>query len=267
MEFIKTEKIGDGALMIKLHQPSKLNAMNIQMMDELCEAITEAEKSGEYQAVVLTGEGRGFCSGHDMGGDDSVLPPSDDMSESVRLKLRIDRATKPVEMMYRSKLVFVAAVNGVAYGGGLGLLMGADILLASRSAKFNATGVVHGITGCEFANSWMLPRMVGRNWANKMLYTGCVVNAETALDIGLVTDIYEDDELLAAATEMARKVAGFSAYGMALTKRTMNDSIGSGSFEQALESENRALVLTEMTVNLDEAHSAYSEKRPANFRE
>ncbi len=267
MEFIKTETIGDGALMIKLNQPNKLNAMNIQMMDELCEAIGNAEKSGDYQVVVLTGEGRGFCSGHDMGGDDSVLPPSDDMSESVRLKLRIDRATKPVEMMYNSSLVFVVAVNGVAYGGGLGLLMGADIIIASRSAKFNATGIVHGITGCEFGNSWMLPRMIGRNWANKMLYTGCVVNAETALDIGLVTDVFDDEKLLQAAIDMANKVAGFSAYGTALTKRTMNDSLGGGGFAQALESENRALVLTEMTVNLDEAHSAYSEKRPAKFRE
>jgi len=267
MEFIKTETIGDGALMIKLNQPNKLNAMNIQMMDELCEAIASAEESGNYQAVVLTGEGRGFCSGHDMGGDDSVLPPSDSMSESVRLKKRIDRATKPVEMMYRSSLVFIAAVNGVAYGGGLGLLMGADLLIASRSAKFNATGIVHGITGCEFGNSWMLPRMVGRNWANKMLYSGCVVNADTALDIGLVTDVFDDEQLLPAAIEMAKKVAGFSAYGTALTKRTMNDNIGSGDFRQALESENRALVLTELTVNLDEAHSAYSEKRAAKFRE
>ena len=267
MEFIKAEMIADKVLMIKLNQPNKLNAMNIQMMDELCEIIEKAEKSGDYQVVLLTGEGRGFCSGHDMGGDDSVLPPNDSMSESVRLKLRIDRATKPVDMMYSSNLVFIVAVNGVAYGGGLGLLMGADLVIASRSAKFNATGIVHGITGCEFGNSWMLPRMIGRNWANKMLYTGCVVNAETALDIGLVTDVFDDDDLIEASIEMAKRIAGFSAYGTALTKRTLNDSLGDGDFAKALESENRALVLTEMTVNLDEAHNAYSESRAPNFKE
>lgn len=267
MEYIKTTVIGDKSLMIKLHQPNKLNAMNIQMMDELCEAIADAEKNGNYQCVVLTGEGRGFCSGHDMGGDDSVLPPTDEMSESVRLKRRIDRATKPVQMMVASNMVFIVAVNGVAYGGGLGLLMGGDILIASESAKFNATGVAHGITGCEFGNSWMLPRMVGRNWANKILYTACVVDAQTALQIGLVTDLYEDKALLPAAIKMANEVASFSAYGMALTKRTMNDNLGSSDFGQALEYENRALVLTEMTSNLDEAHSAYSQKIAPSFKE
>lgn len=267
MEFIKTESIGSGVLLIKLNQPEKLNAMNIQMMDELCQVIVDADQRGEYQCAVLTGEGRGFCSGHDMGGDDSVLPASEDMSESLRLKLRIDRATRPVELMHNSDMVFIVAINGVAYGGGLGLLMAADILIASHSAKFNATGIAHGITGCEFGNSWMLPRMVGRNWANKMLYTGCVVDAATALSIGLVTDLFDAEELLPAAIAMAKKVAGFSAYGTALTKRTMKDNLGSGNFGQALEYENRALVLTEMTVNLDEAHSAYSEKRAPDFRE
>jgi enoyl-CoA hydratase len=155
----------------------------------------------------------------------------------------------------------IAAVNGAAYGGGMCLALGADLRIAGRSAEFNATGLVNGLTSAELGASWLLPRLIGASHANDLMLTGRVVGADEALRLGLVSRVIEDERLLDEALAMATSMSRFSLYGLQMTKRAMWAGLEIPSLDTAIEFEDRNQLMLGYTDNLPEAIRARNEGR------
>jgi enoyl-CoA hydratase len=260
MSTVRIEKANDDIAIVTLDRPDVLNAMSVELCDDLLAALDAVGKDNACRVIVLTGAGRGFCSGLDLD-DHGVLPNIQGltiprlgphaMRHYSRLTPALRRVPQPV----------IAAVNGAAYGGGMCLALGADIRIASRSAEFNATGLVNGLTSTELGASWLLPRLIGASHANDLMLTGRVIGAEEALRLGLVSRVIADEQLLDEALAMATSMSRFSLYGLQMTKRAMWAGLEIPSLDTAIEFEDRNQLMLGYTDNLPEAIRARNEGR------
>jgi enoyl-CoA hydratase len=161
----------------------------------------------------------------------------------------------------------IAAVNGDAYGGGLCLTLAAELRFAAQGARFNATGIVNGLTSTEMGASWLLPRLVGAAHSNDLLLTGRVIDAAEALRMGLVSRVLPDAAVLDAALEVAEQMARYSAYGLAMTKSTIWANLEVASLAASQELEDRNQLMLGFTENLPEAMRAFAEGREPVYRD
>jgi enoyl-CoA hydratase len=264
MSTVRIEKPNDDIAIVTLDRPEVLNAMSVELCDDLLAALDAVGKDNTCRVIVLTGAGRGFCSGLDLD-DHGVLPNIQGltiprlgphaMRHYSRLTPALRRVPQPV----------IAAVNGAAYGGGMCLALGADLRIAGRSAEFNATGLVNGLTSAELGASWLLPRLIGASHANDLMLTGRVVGADEALRLGLVSRVIEDEQLLDEALAMASSMSRFSLYGLQMTKRAMWAGLEIPSLDTAIEFEDRNQLMLGYTDNLPEAIRARNEGRAPVF--
>jgi enoyl-CoA hydratase len=246
---------------VTLNRPDRLNALSIDLAVALDATLAEVGAENDTWVVVLTGAGRGFCSGLDLK-DYGVLPGVDGLSAG-RIAQRSMRAySRLVLTLRRLPQPVIAAVNGPAYGGGMCLALAADLRLAARSAVFNATGIVNGLTSTEMAAGWLLPRLIGASRANDLLLTGRAVDAEEAAAIGLVSRVVDDGAALPTALEAATDMCRFSPYGLSMTKNVLWASLEVGSLETAIELEDRNQLMLGFTENLPEAIRAFDAGRP-----
>ena len=257
---VTVEKHGEFIRIVKLNRPQKLNAMNSALMSAISETMEKLRHDNKCRAVILTGEGRGFCSGLDL--DDSGIVPNIDNLTVPRIAMRaIEHFADVVPAMRRVRVPVIAAINGPAYGGGMCLTLGADIRICNESAVFNATGINNGLTSTELGASWLLPRLIGFSRSNEIMLTGRNVHAEEAERIGLVSKVLPDDQLMEEALRIAERIAKLSPHGVAMTKETLWASLEIPGLEAALDLENRNQILLGMTTNLEEAIKARKEKR------
>jgi enoyl-CoA hydratase len=210
--------------------------------------------------VILTGEGRGFCSGLDLE-DPGVIPGIDEMALSRVGMLAMSHFSKVVPALRAMPQPVIAAINGCAYGGGLCLSLGADLRFCAESAVFNATGIVNGLTSTELGASYLLPRTIGLSRSNDMLLTGRKVNAREAERMGLVSRVYPDDEILDRAVEAAEAMCEFSAFGLQMTKSVCWANVEATSLTAAIDLEDRNQLILGNTENLVECITARKEKR------
>ena len=245
---------------VTLNRPDRLNALSIDLALALDEALAAVGDENDTWVVVLTGAGRGFCSGLDLK-DFGILPGIDGLSVG-RIAQRSMRAySKLVLTLRRIPQPVIAAVNGPAYGGGMCLTLAADLRIAARSAVFNATGIVNGLTSTEMAAGWLLPRLIGASRANDLLLTGREVDAHEAAAIGLVSRVVPDGTTLDEALAAARGMCRFSPYGLSMTKNALWASLEIGSLETAIELEDRNQLMLGFTENLQEAIRAFDAGR------
>jgi enoyl-CoA hydratase len=245
---------------VTLNRPDRLNALSIDLAVALDATLAEVGAENDTWVVVLTGAGRGFCSGLDLK-DYGVLPGVDGLTVG-RIAQRSMRAySRLVLTLRRLPQPVIAAVNGPAYGGGMCLALAADLRLAARSAVFNATGIVNGLTSTEMAAGWLLPRLIGASRANDLLLTGRAVDAEEAAAIGLVSRVVDDGAALPTALEAASDMCRFSPYGLSMTKNVLWASLEVGSLETAIELEDRNQLMLGFTENLAEAIRAFDAGR------
>jgi enoyl-CoA hydratase len=245
---------------VTLNRPDRLNALSIDLAVALDATLAQVGAENDTWVVVLTGAGRGFCSGLDLK-DYGVLPGVDGLSVG-RIAQRSMRAySRLVLTLRRLPQPVIAAVNGPAYGGGMCLALAADLRLAARSAVFNATGIVNGLTSTEMAAGWLLPRLIGASRANDLLLTGRAVDAEEAAAIGLVSRVVDDGAALPTALEAATDMCRFSPYGLSMTKNVLWASLEVGSLETAIELEDRNQLMLGFTENLAEAIRAFDAGR------
>ena len=249
---------------VALNRPERLNAMSIELVLELAEVLTAVAADNECRVVVLTGSGRAFSSGLDLK-DHGVLPGIDGLPMG-RIAQRSMAAYSRLTPLLRSlPQPVIAAVNGDAYGGGMCLSLAADLRFAADAARFNATGIVNGLTSTEMGASWLLPRLVGAAHSNDLLLTGRVVGADEALRMGLVSRVVPTADLMALAIETATTMAGYSAYGLTMTKSTLWANLEIASLAAAGELEDRNQLMLGFTANLPEAMRAFAEGRPPAY--
>ena len=246
---------------LTLNRPERLNALTWELMRELHARLDEIRADQSIRLLILTGAGRGFCSGLDimrgdpLGGDDSILTVLERQELVANLAIKIRKLPIPV----------IAAVNGPATGAGFALALASDIRICGPDAKFSAAFVRIGISACDVGVSYMLPRIVGHGAASEIMLTGNLVDAEQAMRIGLATRIAEGDlveEALAFGSDITRN----SPFGVRMTKEVLALSVDAPSMEAAVEMENRTQVIATRTEDMVEAVNAFKEKREADFR-
>jgi enoyl-CoA hydratase/carnithine racemase len=253
---ITVERPRAGAVVVTLDRPQTLNALTDTAFDELA-AVTDAVAADDTARVlVLTGRGRGFCSGLDLGLADALprMSPAEMLSNQ-------ERWARAVTSLCRLPKPVIAAVNGVAAGAGLALALAADVRLAAPEARFNAAFVRIGLSAGDVGVSWLLPRIVGLGHAAEIMFTGRLIDAPEAERIGLVNRIARGD-VLDAALDIADEMTANSPFGLRLSKQVLMTNVDAPSLDAALELENRNQTLATRTDDMAEALAAFREKRP-----
>jgi enoyl-CoA hydratase len=249
---------------VRLNRPERLNAMSIDLVIELYDALEAVAAENDTWVVVLTGSGRAFCSGLDLK-DYGVVPNINGLQVGRIAQRSMRYYSRLVPQLRRIPQPVVAAVNGPAYGGGMCLSLACDMRVASESAVFNATGIVNGLTSTELGASWLLPRLIGASHSNDLLLTGRRVDAAEALRLGLVSRVVADDALLDEALSIAAAMCEFSPYGLAMTKDILWVNLETTSLESAIEIEDRNQLMLGFTENLPEAIRAFDAGRRPQY--
>ena len=245
MTVLVREAPSDGVVLLRLNRPERLNALNDVLVDALQRTFAALAAERNVRVVVLTGTGRGFCSGIDMRGFGPGVPDAADPAID-RLRFQEMMASLPQAIRALPQPV-IAAVNGPAVGGGLALCLAADVRICGASASFANGAILLGLSGAEMGMSYHLPRVVGLSVAADWMLTGRTVSATEADRRGLVSEIVESDRLTDRAVELAALIADLAPLGVQLTKRALQVNTDAASLSSALELENRNQVISHAT--------------------
>jgi enoyl-CoA hydratase/carnithine racemase len=251
----------DRVLTVTMNRPERLNAFTLQMMHDWLALLDEIDADDEVRAVVVTGAGKGFCAGADLGTGGGTFDASgvekisDHRDGGGRVTLRIFECTKPL----------IAAVNGAAVGVGATMTLPMDVRIASDAARFGFVFARRGIVP-EAASSWFLPRVVGISQAMEWVATGRVFGAEEALAGRLVSRVVPAAQLLDAAHALAREIAdNTSAVSVALARQMLWRMLGADHPMAAHEIDSRAIYSMGRSPDAYEGVQSFLEKRPPRF--
>jgi enoyl-CoA hydratase/carnithine racemase len=244
-ETLSVQRAHDGVVVLRLNRPERLNAINDVMVDELTHTLASLGADASVNAVVISGAGRGFCSGIDMRDFGPRLPEATDPAID-RLRFQETMAALPQAIRDVPQPV-IAAVNGPCVGAGLALCLAADIRICSTAATFGNGAILLGLSGAEMGMSYFLPRIVGTSVAADWMLTARTVSADEADRRGLVSELTEPEELADRALEIATRIAELTPLGVQLTKRALQVNADAAGLGPALELENRNQVLSHAT--------------------
>ena len=244
---------------IRIGRPEKLGAFTWPMIDLWAEALASAQRDDAVRAVVLTGTGRGFCAGVDLEVLEAV--GRDPIDHKRMLTHRVHKVVRAVHDLDKP---LICAVNGPAIGAGMDMALMCDIRLAAESARFREgyilIGLVPGAGGAYF-----LPRLTGTSRALELLWTGDFISAQEALEMGIVTHVYPDDELLDQALALANRIAGNSPVAVSMIKRAVYQSLAT-DLRTSLDLVSSHLAVIQSTEDYAEAVSASRERRKPAFK-
>ncbi|MEO6794734.1 MAG: enoyl-CoA hydratase [Mycobacterium sp.] len=264
-EYVIVERPRPQVARITLNRPERMNSMAFDVMVPLREVLAQVSNDNSVRVVVLTGAGRGFCSGADHKSAGS-MPHVAGLTRPTFGLRSMELLDDIILALRRLHQPVIAAVNGAAIGGGLCLALAADIRVAASDAYFRAAGINNGLTASELGLSYLLPRAIGASRAFDIMLTGRDVDAAEAERIGLVSRVVDGDVLLDSCYELAERIAGFSRPGTELTKRTLWSGLDAGSLEGHMQAEGLGqLYVRLLTSNFEEAVAARAEKRPPAF--
>jgi len=264
MDVVVRSEPAPGIAQLTLNRPDKLNAMTGELVQSLHDHLDAIAVDPAARVVILTGEGRGFCAGLDLGGYGTA--PHTEHLGRTQAGFAVQKHIATLMPKLRSlPQPVIAAVNGPAAGGGFALVLGSDIRLAARSAKFNAAFIRIGLSACDIGTSWVLPRLVGAARAQELMLTGRVFDADEAYRIGLVVDLLDDDALLDAAITKAHEVMRNAPFGVALTKEGMWGALEIPAMQNAIDLENRQQIMASATADHREAMMAFLERRAPDY--
>jgi enoyl-CoA hydratase/carnithine racemase len=249
-----------GVVIMRLDRPEKLNALNETMFAELREAATTIADDTTIRAVVITGSGRGFCTGFDL----EDAPGLRDLTPTEMLRFQ-ERAASAVLAIHQLPQPVIAALNGPAVGGGLSLALACDIRIASASAKLCAIFVRGGFSAGDLGCSWFLPRIVGLGAAVELVTTARAIDAQEALQIGLVNHVVEPDALLETALQTAGQIAANSPTAVRSSLRAVYAAVDAPSLRAHVELENRGQAMLSRGDDVAEALAAAAERRAPAF--
>jgi enoyl-CoA hydratase/carnithine racemase len=254
-------EVAEGVLTITLDRPERLNAFTEGMGAELIEAFERADRDDEVRVVIVTGAGRGFCAGMDLGEGGSTFDYGERPGGEIprdgggRVVLRIFESTKPV----------IAAINGPAVGVGITMTLPMDIRLAAEGARIGFVFTRRGIVP-EACSSWFLPRIVGIGQAMEWVASGRVFTAQEALAGGLVRSVHPEGELLGVARELAREIVeNTAAVSVALARRLLWSGLGATHPMEAHRADSRAMFARGRSADAREGIASFLEKRPPQF--
>ena len=253
----------DGIATVTLANPATLNAAALDMVEELIEAFRGLAEDASVRAIILTGEGRGFCSGANLSDPRTLAGVLAGGGEAPDLGVALESHYRPfIELLRNSPVPVVAAVNGACAGIGMAFALACDLVVAGEGARFILAFRRIGLVP-DGGLTWLLPRIVGKTRALEMMLLGEDVPARTALEWGLVNRVAPDETLLAAAGEIAGKLAT-GPKSLGLMRPLMWEGLDQPLSAQ-LEAERRAQPQAGRTAEFMEGVMAFQQKRPASF--
>jgi enoyl-CoA hydratase/carnithine racemase len=253
-------EVADGIGTLTLNRPETLNSFTDDMLWEMVGALDDFEARDDVSVVVLTGAGRGFSSGGNIGGMGAKDAPKPHETKThiwndiQAFPKRVARFEKPI----------IAAVNGPAVGGGMDLALACDIRIAGASARFCESYVKIGLAPGG-GGAYFLPRIVGKAQALELLWTADFVDAETALSIGLVNHVYPDDQLMVETLKLAKRIAAQPPLSVKLVKRLVDQGLRS-DMDTAFDLVSSHISILRSGEDHKEAIAAFKEKRPGKYR-
>ena len=253
--------LDDGVATVTFSRPDKLNALTFDVYADLRDLLGELPHRGDARVLVLTGEGRGFCSGGDV---EEIIGELQGMSAGELLDFT-RMSGSVVKAMRDCPMPIVAAVNGVAAGAGSVLALAADFRVIAQSAKFSFLFTRVGLAGADMGAAYLLPRLIGLGRATELLVLGDEVSADRALEIGLATRVVDAHSLATAAGDLARKLADGPALAYATTKILLTRETDLG-LHDAIEMEALAQALLMKSEDFAEFYAAWSEGRDPAWR-
>ena len=268
-ETIKYE-VKDKILTITLNRPDRLNAFTGQMMNDLISAFDSASNDDEVRVVIVTGEGRGFCAGADLGAGEATFnrdenPRAKKTDDEENLEWLRDGGGRTTLAIYDCSKPIIAAINGPAVGVGVTMTLPMDIRLASEEAKFGFVFARRGLVP-EAASSWFLPRIVGISKSLEWTFSGKVFDAEEALKGGLIRSIHSKDSLLDEAKKIANEIIeNTSPVSVSMTRQMLWKMLGADHPMEAHKVDSRAIYELGKGEDTKEGVNSFLEKRPPEF--
>ncbi|MEO3782105.1 enoyl-CoA hydratase-related protein [Actinocorallia sp. B10E7] len=260
VEFVKR----DGVAVITLSRPERLNAITYDDTVDLLAILGGLKEDLETKVVILTGAGRAFCAGMDIQQGDEGRSGEAAEGAVQRIYRDMVRAGELVLGLREIPQPVIAALHGPVVGMAFSLALACDLRVASPTAKFISPFLRLGFSAGDLGLSWMLPRLIGTARAGEIFYRAQTVDAERALDLGLVTEIAEDD--LAGAHALAAELMTRSPFGLRHTKELLNLAMDAPGLRTHLATENRTQTMAFLTEDLKEGMAATMEKREPKFR-
>ncbi|MDV7706837.1 2-(1,2-epoxy-1,2-dihydrophenyl)acetyl-CoA isomerase PaaG [Acinetobacter pittii] len=255
---IAEEKNGVGYL--TFNRPKALNSFNVDMHREVAEVLNLWTKNPDVRCVVISGEGRGFCAGQDLG--DRVVDPN---AEAPDLGYSIETYYNPlIKMIVNMPKPVICAVNGVAAGAGANIALACDLVIAAKSANFVQAFCRLGLVP-DSAGTWFLPRAVGHARAMGLALLGDKLPAETAKEWGMIWDVVEDAELKTKVTELAERLAKQPTFGLSLIKKVIHQS-SNNTFDEQVLLERDLQRIAGRSEDYREGVQAFMNKREPNFK-
>ncbi|NUF21484.1 2-(1,2-epoxy-1,2-dihydrophenyl)acetyl-CoA isomerase [Acinetobacter oleivorans] len=255
---IAEEKNGVGYL--TFNRPKALNSFNVDMHREVAEVLNLWTKNPDVRCVVISGEGRGFCAGQDLG--DRVVDPN---AEAPDLGYSIETYYNPlIKTIVNMPKPVICAVNGVAAGAGANIALACDLVIAAKSANFVQAFCRLGLVP-DSAGTWFLPRAVGHARAMGLTLLGDKLPAETAKEWGMIWDVVEDAELKAKVTELAERLARQPTFGLSLIKKAIHQS-SNNTFDEQVLLERDLQRIAGRSEDYREGVQAFMNKREPNFK-
>ena len=253
--------VADGVATVTFDRPDRLNALTFDVYADLRDLLSELPHRDDVSVLVITGKGRGFCSGGDV--DDII---GELLEMDARSLLDFTRMTGAVvEGIRQAPIPVIAAVNGVAAGAGAVIALASDFRVLARSARFHFLFTKVGLAGADMGSAYLLPRVVGLGRATELLMLGERGDADRALEIGLASQVVDDDALAEAAGALARRLAEGPTFAYAATKKLLTAEQDM-SLSAALEMEAVTQALLMTTEDHAEFHRAFKEKREPRWR-
>ena len=252
--------VTDGIARLTFNRPERLNSFNVAMHGEVREVLTSLQSGSQARVLVITGAGRGFCAGQDLG-DRAVAPggTAADLGQSV------EKYYKPLVMMLRNlPIPVIGAINGVAAGAGANIALACDLVIATRSASFIQGFAKLGLVP-DSGGTWVLPRLVGTARAIGLAFLGDKLSAEQAAQWGLIWRCVEDVEFTGVIDALARQLAAAPTRSLARTKQAIYESWGR-SLEEQLDIERDYQRELGYTADYVEGVAAFTQKRTPQFK-
>lgn len=252
----------DGVALLTFNRPDRMNTITPQMLAAISARLLQADADPEVRVIVVTGAGRAWCAGLDIGAavsGDGIGSEGKGSSGNGEFNLR----DAPPVVLHKIDTPTIAALNGGAAGYGMDLALGCDIRIAAESAKLSAAYTARGLVP-ESGGTWLLPRIVGWSKAAELLFTARTLTSAESLDMGLVSQVVPNDELLDTAMAMAAEVAANAPLAIRASKRLMRHAMTEG-LEDHVQRQYLALLPLFGTKDFREGLNSYLEKRPADF--
>ncbi|HEU4433939.1 MAG TPA: enoyl-CoA hydratase-related protein [Pyrinomonadaceae bacterium] len=258
-ETIQLEMRGQ-VCVLTLNRPERLNALTVETANDFKAAVRDALKK-EARAIVLTGSGRAFCAGGDLRAMQEMATNEGRLEAFFDEPLRI--LNEAILLIRQTPVPFIAAVNGVASGGGCNLALACDLVIAAESAKFNQAFIKIGLVP-DCGGTFILPRLVGLKKAAELMFTGDLITAQQAVQMGMINSVVADTELMAQVMSIAERLAQSPTSAIAQIKRLL-DASAVNDYGAQLDLEREAQIEAGKTKDFVEGVSSFLEKRPPRF--